>query len=380
MTSSRDLSPGLSAPSAPVSSVSLSGVSGSAGASPAPLISAIPRELVSLTFQHEETVREVEAVTELAGIQVARGSPGVAPPPAVLELEELSAALPTVRARFHPVLASYFPRGSVVVELPRQAEDLLELVLAAGQTRRGRIIGLAGVRGGVGVSMLTAWLASLSITRTAVVDADPLSAGLELLMGFQEKRGARWADIAQAEGMLIPQRLRAALPARGQLSLLSADVRGGAPANGDAVPHAIDALSQASDTTYVDLPRSALLLGSEPARWRAWCDAVVLVTEVTGRDAQAIPRILRDLGESTPVVIAARCAHKVEAQAFGVDIGQEVIPVRRLRGLDEDLAHGVVVGEQRRSGTARDVTQLVAHLDAVLGGGSGVNQWTTRRS
>ncbi len=89
MTSSRDLSPGLSAPSAPVSSVSLSDVSGSAGASPAPLISAIPRELVSLTYQHEETVREVEAVTELAGIQVARGSPGVAPPPAVLELEEL---------------------------------------------------------------------------------------------------------------------------------------------------------------------------------------------------------------------------------------------------------------------------------------------------
>ena len=314
-------------------------------------------------------MREVEAVTELAGIQVARGSPEVAAPPAVLELEELPAALPTVRARFHPVLASYFPRGSVVLELPRQAEDLLELVLAAGQTRRGRIIGLAGVRGGLGVSMITAWLASLSITRTAVVDADPLSAGLEILMGFRDKRGVRWADIAQAEGTLIPQRLRAALPSRGQLSLLSADVRGGAPPNGESVPHAIDALSQANDTTYVDLPRSSLLPGTGPASWRAWCDAVVLVTGVTDRDAQAIPRILRDLGENTPVVIAARCAHKVEAQAFGVDIGQEVLPVRRLRGMDEDLSHGVAVGEQRRSVAARDITQLAAHLDAVLAGG-----------
>ena len=257
----------------------------------------------------------------------------------------------------------------MVLELPRQAEDLLELVLAAGQTRRGRIIGLAGVRGGLGVSMITAWLASLSLTRTAVVDADPLSAGLEILMGFRDKRGVRWADIAQAEGTLIPQRLRAALPSRGQLSLLSADVRGGAPPNGEAVPHAIDALSQANDTTYVDLPRSSLLPGTGPASWRAWCDAVVLVTGVTDRDAQAIPRILRDLGENTPVVIAARCAHKVEAQAFGVDIGQEVLPVRRLRGMDEDLSHGVAVGEQRRSVAARDITQLAAHLDAVLAGG-----------
>ncbi|MGJ9495319.1 hypothetical protein ACRQEF_09035 [Actinotignum sp. GS-2025a] len=377
MTSSRVLSPGVSAAGA-VSGAAAGKSSGAAasggaavsgGTSPAPLISAIPRELVSLVCEHDEVVREVEAVTELAGIQVARGSPEVAAPPAVLELEELPAALPTVRARFHPVLASYFPRGSVVLELPRQAEDLLELVLAAGQTRRGRIIGLAGVRGGLGVSMITAWLASLSITRTAVVDADPLSAGLEILMGFRDKRGVRWADIAQAEGTLIPQRLRAALPSRGQLSLLSADVRGGAPPNGEAVPHAIDALSQANDTTYVDLPRSSLLPGTGPASWRAWCDAVVLVSGVTDRDAQAIPRILRDLGENTPVVIAARCSHKVEAQAFGVDIGQEVVPVRRLRGMDEDLSHGVAVGEQRRSVAARDITQLAAHLDAVLAGG-----------
>ncbi|MGJ9636903.1 hypothetical protein ACRQGN_03150 [Actinotignum sp. GS-2025b] len=383
MTSSRVLSPGVSAAGAASGAAAgkssgaavsggasfSGGASVSGGASPAPLISAVPRELVSLICEHEEVVREVEAVTELAGIQVARGSPKVAAPPAVLELEELPAALPTVRARFHPVLASYFPRGSVVLELPRQAEDLLELVLAAGQTRRGRIIGLAGVRGGLGVSMITAWLASLSITRTAVVDADPLSAGLEILMGFRDKRGVRWADIAQAEGTLIPQRLRAALPSRGQLSLLSADVRGGAPPNGEAVPHAIDALSQANDTTYVDLPRSSLLPGTGPASWRAWCDAVVLVSGVTDRDAQAIPRILRDLGENTPVVIAARCSHKVEAQAFGVDIGQEVVPVRRLRGMDEDLSHGVAVGEQRRSVAARDITQLAAHLDAVLAGG-----------
>ncbi|MDY5159358.1 hypothetical protein, partial [Actinotignum timonense] len=232
MTSSRVLSPGVSAAGAASGAAAgkssgaavsggasfSGGASVSGGASPAPLISAVPRELVSLICEHEEVVREVEAVTELAGIQVARGSPKVAAPPAVLELEELPAALPTVRARFHPVLASYFPRGSVVLELPRQAEDLLELVLAAGQTRRGRIIGLAGVRGGLGVSMITAWLASLSITRTAVVDADPLSAGLEILMGFRDKRGVRWADIAQAEGTLIPQRLRAALPSRGQLS------------------------------------------------------------------------------------------------------------------------------------------------------------------
>ncbi|RTE49232.1 hypothetical protein [Actinobaculum sp. 352] len=310
---------------------------------------------------HSETVRsEVNRLAALAGINIVTGRSGTAPS-AVLNLREVDGSMPQVEASFHPAYAPYFASGCIRLSLREEAEDVLELMLAAGSTQRGTIVGVIGSRGGIGVSTLASWLArEMAREReTCLLDLDPLSAGIDLLLGLEGAPGLRWSDLAEDSGALVPGRLNAALPSLGALRVLSADPRGGAPRGGGLGVDAIAALSQANEVTVLDIPRSGIDAGTREREWLEWCDVVVLIVGGGLREIQQARRAISLLPGETPLVIVGSGVSGGEAAALAeaLDVPQ-VMPLRRLRTLDQDLSHGVRVGDRTRCATARDVSRI----------------------
>jgi len=129
-------------------------------------------------------------------------------------------------------------------------------------------IAVIGGRGGAGASTLAAALAVTGARagdRVTFVDADPLSGGADLLFAGESAAGARWSDLAEAQGRIPGRALREALPQVGELAVLS----WGRPAWGagdhlssrevdvapDVVATVLDAVGRASDLVVIDLPR-----------------------------------------------------------------------------------------------------------------------------
>ncbi len=306
---------------------------------------------------------EVARLAALAGVEVAHSRAAIESG-AVLRIIEVPGTTPQVEASFHPSYAPYFARGKVRIALPEQAEDLLELMLAAGSTRRGIIVGVVGAHGGAGCSTLASWLArGLGETdATGLIDLDPLSLGIERGLGVHKSPGLRWADLPESSGALVPGRLNAALPRLDDVHVLSADERGAVPLSGASGERAIAALSQVNAVTVLDLPREVIEVDSSARGWLEWCDVLVIVTHATSRGLRHARRVLQRVPEGTvPVVVINGTSGGAETAAIAVELGFErVVPLRRLRNLEQDLEHGVRLGDRRRCNTARDVSRIQA--------------------
>ena len=62
-----------------------------------------------------------------------------------------------------------------------------------------------------------------------------------------------------------------------------------------------------------------------------------------------------------PVVVINGVSGGAETAAIAVELGCErVAPLRRLRNLEQDLEHGVRLGDRRRCNTARDIARIQA--------------------
>jgi secretion/DNA translocation related CpaE-like protein len=156
---------------------------------------------------------------------------------------------------------------------------------------RGRIVGVLGGRGGAGASVLSVALAVTARRRgldTLLVDADPLGAGVDLVLGWERLQGLRWADLADAHGRISTPALVNALPGAGSLAVLSFDRSelDGVPA--PAVAAALDAGRRGRDIVVVDLPRRF----DEPSLVAlAAADRVLLVAPAELRACAAARRI-----------------------------------------------------------------------------------------
>ena len=145
-----------------------------------------------------------------------------------------------------------------VITLPaHDAKLMAELSDAAEASRdvgrRGAVIGVIAGRGGAGASVFATALAQ-SAPDALLVDADPWSGGIDLVLGSESESGLRWPDLALQGGRFSYTALRDALPQRRGVSVLSGGRTGG---DIDAAPLAavIDAGSRAGATVICDLPR-----------------------------------------------------------------------------------------------------------------------------
>lgn len=122
------------------------------------------------------------------------------------------------------------------------------------------VIVVVGAAGGVGASTLAALLARRRAAdggRVALVDLDHDHGGSEVLLGVEDRPGARWADLEQVRGTVAPADLEGVLPRWGSVEVLSGDRQGRRPCQA-AVEAVWHALVGGCATVVVDLPAHAM--------------------------------------------------------------------------------------------------------------------------
>jgi Mrp family chromosome partitioning ATPase len=133
----------------------------------------------------------------------------------------------------------------------------------------GAVLAVAGGSGGVGASTFAAVLAATA--RAAVlIDLDPVSGGIDVLLGVEGRPGARWSGLRLDGGRLDPQLLADGLPRWHGVAVLAADQ----PAPSPTAVHQVVASAAELGLVVLDLPRAT---SPERAAGLAQCRLVIVV-------------------------------------------------------------------------------------------------------
>ncbi|WP_240109755.1 septum site-determining protein Ssd [Streptomyces sp. MUM 203J] len=127
-----------------------------------------------------------------------------------------------------------------------------------GAGRQALTVGVLGGRGGAGASTLACALAvSAARTglRTVLVDGDPLGGGLDVLLGGEQAEGARWPELASAEGRVAGTALEESLPLLHGVRVLSWDRGTTAAVPAEAMRSVLAAARRRGGIVLADLPR-----------------------------------------------------------------------------------------------------------------------------
>jgi len=326
---------------------------------------------VALRSSDPEVVEAVRSVAALAELPLVVHPVGAAPPEAGLALDsaaEVGAVDPDWRRpgrRFAWVAvdpAVTAPDGAPCVVLPDAAAELLGRIRSASTTRRARVIGIVGARGGAGTSSVAAVLAracadaGLSV---GLVDLEVDRGGIDLLIGVEHEPGLRWADLGSEPSGFAPGDLSTSLPVWHGVRVLSSDLR--------AVPaapreQALAALAEAHDVLVLDMPRA--LAGASAIGGR-WCDTVLAVASCDVQataGAQALGRALAGLDARLVVRGPAPGGLRPDqvAEVSGLPL-LHAMPAER--SLSAGLERGLAPGDYRRGPLARCGRRLVEKLE-----------------
>lgn len=129
-----------------------------------------------------------------------------------------------------------------------------------GGVRSAITLAFVGGCGGAGATTLASAVAvtgSRRGLRTMLIDGDPLGGGIELALGIENGRGARWPELLNAAGRVSAAALRSALPLIDGLAVLSWDRSDVTALPPEAMRSVLGAAQRSSDLVVVDLPRRA---------------------------------------------------------------------------------------------------------------------------
>ena len=165
------------------------------------------------------------------------------------------------------------------------------------------VIGVVGGSGGVGASTFAAGLARLaahaeSVSRAVLVEIDPTSGGIDVLLGVEGVAGPRWSGLRLAGGRLEAAALAEGLPTWSSVAFVAADVTPSA----DSVAQLL-LVAQRVGPVVVDLPRWAA-----PARSAALtrCDLVVLITACDVASIAGARSVAAGLGTGLRIALIVR--------------------------------------------------------------------------
>ncbi|UGQ09100.1 CpaE-like family protein [Yinghuangia sp. ASG 101] len=163
---------------------------------------------------------------------------------------------------------------------------------AAGTASTALCVAVVGGRGGAGASTLACALAVGAARRgraAALVDADPIGGGIDVLLGGEAASGLRWPDLCGARGRVDGGALSAALPRLHGLTVLSWDRGVSGAVSEDAMRAVVGAVRRRHDVVVIDVPRHADAAAEEAL---AHCDTGLVV----------IPSELRAIAASAQVI------------------------------------------------------------------------------
>jgi len=257
-----------------------------------------------------------------------------------------------------------------VAELPLSEAWLVELLTDAGDgaASRGVAVGVVGGSGGAGATVFASALAlTLGADRaTLLVDADPLGAGIDRVLGMESLDGIRWDALHHTTGRLSARSLRDALPRRSGVSVLTwaADRPTGLQAF--AMREVLSAGQRGHGALVLDLPRHPDPVIEEVL---ARLDHVVVVSGVTVPAVTATSRVTaRLVGLSATSHLVVRGSGGVDPTAIGRLLGLPVaVAMPDQRGLDEAIDLGAGPMRSRRGALARAAREVAGRV--VLGDG-----------
>ncbi len=260
-----------------------------------------------------------------------------------------------------------------VVVLPEAeswlARRLSESIVAAAAAK---VVAVVPGSGGAGASVLAAALAVTAVrhrVRPMLVDADPLGGGLDVLLGWEERAGLRWPDLADAGGAMSVDGLYAALPRAGDLVVLSWDRSDLTGVPESAVSAVLDAARRGSDLVVVDLPRQ---LDESAARVLQAADLALLVVRPDVRGCASAARtaaLMRPHCAAVEAVVRGPAPGNLRASDVGATLRLPV--AARLRpesGLPAALDRGEAPASSGKGPLATLCRKLLARLDVVSGG------------
>lgn len=247
--------------------------------------------------------------------------------------------------------------AETVAALPASETWLVELLTDVGDggATPGTTIGVIGGSGGAGATVFAAALAQMATTmgRTLLVDADPIGAGIDRVIGLESTDGIRWDSMLQTTGRLSSRSLREALPRTGQLSVLTWPTDRPASLQAFAMREVLSAGRRGFDTVVVDLPRHRDAVVEETI---SRCDHVVLVSTLTVPGVSSAARVAHRLPEIAParhlVTRGSRAGVSPESVSRLLRMPL-LVAMSDQRGLDEAINLGAGPARSRRGALAR---------------------------
>ena len=288
----------------------------------------------------------------------------------------LAAACPPRRPRVHvlgraPVGDAMFRDAlgvgaESVTGLPASETWLVELLtdIGDGAVAPGVTIGVIGGSGGAGATVFAAALAQLTsdVGSTLLVDADPLGAGVDRVLGLEASDGIRWDSMMQTTGRLSSRSLREALPRSGALSVLTWPSDRPASLQAFAMREVLSAGRRGFETVVLDLPRHHDAVVDETI---SRCDHVVLISTLTVPGVSSAARVAHRLPSPTPR------RHLVTRGGRGGVTPESVSRLLRIpltaamtdqRGLDEAINLGAGPARSRRGTLARAARSVATNV------------------
>ena len=244
-----------------------------------------------------------------------------------------------------------------VVELPKADSWLVELLTDEldGARELARTVGVVAGSGGAGASTFAAALALSAAARgpALLLDLDPWGPGLDHVVGFDDVPGVRWDALTASSGRLGSRSLRAALPERDSLAVLTWSGGASTDLEDAAVREVVSAAQRGHETVVVDLPRALTGIAGEVA---GRCDEVVLVVAATvpgvASAARAAAR-LRTRGPAVGVVVRSS-GGALDGPAVAAALGVPLLAdYRSRRRVAEHVDLGLGPLVSRRSPLAR---------------------------
>jgi secretion/DNA translocation related CpaE-like protein len=258
-----------------------------------------------------------------------------------------------------------------VAILPGAAQTLVDRLAetADGGRDAAGCVAVIGGRGGAGATVLAAALAvtaSRAGRTTALVDADPLGGGIDLVVGAEQVEGLRWSELAASAGRLRPSSLLAALPHAEELVVLSYGRDDAIAVPVAAMDAVLAAAGRGADLIVADVPRR-LDPAAEAVLRRATTTLLVVPAEVraiaaAGRVAMAVAVQCADLR----VAVRGPAPSRLDAASVAASLGLPLAgPLLRPEpGLAAAVERGESPARRRRGPLAAFCSQLLESLPA----------------
>jgi secretion/DNA translocation related CpaE-like protein len=265
------------------------------------------------------------------------------------------------------------PLGAAVVLLPSGANRLTTTLVdsSGGGAGHGLVMAVIGGSGGAGASTCAAGLAFGGARQglaTLLIDADPLSGGIDLLVGAEKVPGWRWPRLSSARGHL--GNLTGHLPEVDGVDILSMarSARGPDPGpDAEQMTSVLLSATRSHELVVVDVRRQLTSAGREALR-RA--DVVLIVVQAQLRGVAAAQQIVCQLEDAcTEVHVLVRVSRP---RTLNPDVVAEGLGLPLLATLADDPslivggARGEPPGRSGRSPLARSCRTVLESFD-VLG-------------